>query len=72
MSRSHALLAGARLPLTATVAATRADMRGATSARINRFKLGGFEVTALLGGTRTVEKPTCMATTSAGCRAMLA
>jgi len=33
-------------------------MMGGASPLFNRFKLGGFEVTSLLGGTRTVEKPT--------------
>lgn len=65
LTRRHALLAGAALPLaaalpavTATPARAAAEMKGAAFAPYNRFKLGAFEVTALLAGTRTVETPT--------------
>ena len=61
ISRRTALLAGASLPLAAALPATparaAAEMLGASTAQFNRFKLGGFEVTALLAGTRTVENP---------------
>ncbi len=65
LTRRHALLAGAALPLaaalpamTATPARAAAEMQGASFAPYNRFKLGDLEVTALLAGTRTVEGPT--------------
>lgn len=61
LSRRHALLAAAALPFTPALsgmAHAGAEMKGASLAQFNRFKLGGFEVTALLAGTRTVEKPT--------------
>ncbi len=54
----RSLLAGAAaLPLTATGAFAAAEMMGAATTRFNRFGLGGFEVTALLAGTRTVDEP---------------
>ncbi|NJM81318.1 MAG: MBL fold metallo-hydrolase [Tabrizicola sp.] len=60
-SRRQALIAGASLPLAASflpqAAQARAEMQGAAMPPFNRFKLGGFEVTTLLVGTRTVEKP---------------
>jgi glyoxylase-like metal-dependent hydrolase (beta-lactamase superfamily II) len=65
LTRRHALMAGAALPLaaafpalTASPARAAAEMKGASFAPYNRFRLGGFEVTALLAGTRTVETPT--------------
>jgi glyoxylase-like metal-dependent hydrolase (beta-lactamase superfamily II) len=61
LSRRHALLAAAALPFAPGLAGTAhagADMKGASQARFNRFTLGGFEVTALLAGTRTVDTPT--------------
>lgn len=61
LSRRHALLAAAALPFAPALsgmAHAGAEMKGASAAQFNRFKLGGFEVTALLAGTRTVEKPT--------------
>jgi glyoxylase-like metal-dependent hydrolase (beta-lactamase superfamily II) len=61
LSRRHALMAAAALPFApglAGMAHAAADMKGASMAQFNRFKLGGFEVTALLAGTRTVENPT--------------
>ncbi len=61
-SRRQALIAGAALPfapaLMSTPARAAADLQGASMPTFNRFKLGAFEVTALLVGTRTVEKPT--------------
>ena len=54
----RALLAGAAaLPMTASSAFAAADMLGMATTRFNRFGLGGFEVTALLAGTQTVENP---------------
>ncbi len=65
LSRRQALFAGAALPLaaalpamTAAPAHAAAEMKGAGFAPYNRFALGGFEVTTLLAGTRTVEEPT--------------
>ncbi|SFL43654.1 MBL fold metallo-hydrolase [Shimia aestuarii] len=60
LSRRHVLLGAAALPLAA--AATRpalagAEMMGIGATRFNRMKLGNFEVTTLLAGTRTVESP---------------
>ena len=56
-SRRQALAAGAALPLSAGLAgqaAAAAPMKGPVTAKANRFRLGAFEVTALLAGTRTV------------------
>ncbi len=59
----RALLAGAAaLPAAtllgrATPVRAAAPMMGAATARFNRVKLGGFEVTTLLAGTRTVPEP---------------
>lgn len=61
ISRRHALFAAAALPFApglAGMAHAGAEMKGASVPQFNRFKLGSFEVTALLAGTRTVEKPT--------------
>ena len=64
LSRRPALLGAAALPIAATVggfAPTRvhakADMKGAGPEQFSRFKLGSFEVTALMAGTRTVGAP---------------
>lgn len=62
LTRRQALVTAAGLPLAASAAMTgranaSAGMMGAATPQFNRFALGGFEVTALLGGTRTVEKP---------------
>jgi glyoxylase-like metal-dependent hydrolase (beta-lactamase superfamily II) len=65
LSRRQALLAGAALPLAAalaplalpTQARAAAGMLGASPTPFNRFALGGFEVTTLLAGTRTADKP---------------
>lgn len=59
ISRRHALFTAAALPFVpglAGMAHAAAEMKGASTPQFNRFKLGGFEVTALLAGTRTVEK----------------
>jgi glyoxylase-like metal-dependent hydrolase (beta-lactamase superfamily II) len=56
-SRRQALTAAATLPLglgLATRARASAEMMGPGTAMFNRFKLGNFEVTTLLAGTRTV------------------
>lgn len=61
LTRRQALIGGAALPLAlaATTAQVRAgaDMMGATVPTHNRFKLGAYEVTTLLAGTRAVEDP---------------
>ncbi len=61
ISRRHALIAGAALPflpaLAARPAQATAPLQGAAFAPYNRFKLGAFEVTALLAGTRASDKP---------------
>jgi glyoxylase-like metal-dependent hydrolase (beta-lactamase superfamily II) len=61
ISRRRALFAAATLPLAPTLLGTpalaKADMQGAASAPFDRFKFGDFEVTTLLAGTATVEKP---------------
>jgi glyoxylase-like metal-dependent hydrolase (beta-lactamase superfamily II) len=57
LSRRQALAAGAALPFAAGLAGQAragAGMKGPATAQVNRFKLGAFEVTALLAGTRTV------------------
>jgi glyoxylase-like metal-dependent hydrolase (beta-lactamase superfamily II) len=60
LSRRHALLASATLPLAALapqVSMAKAEPLGAATPSFNRFKLGGFEVTTLLAGTRLNETP---------------
>ncbi|MEF3048242.1 MBL fold metallo-hydrolase [Pseudotabrizicola sp. L79] len=62
ISRRSALMAAAALPLapsllTARPAMAAVEMQGSQTPVFNRFKLGGFEVTTLLAGTRPVEKP---------------
>jgi glyoxylase-like metal-dependent hydrolase (beta-lactamase superfamily II) len=60
LTRRQALLAGAALPLAgaaATPVLAAAEMKGPSFAQVNRFMLGGFEVTTLLAGTRKVEEP---------------
>lgn len=62
LSRRQALFAGAALPFAAPALLSRpalaaAPKLGAAVQQFNRFNLGAFEVTALLAGTRTVEKP---------------
>ena len=63
ISRRTALQGAVALPFIGGLAAsaTRAraatEMKGAAMSPYNRFKLGGFEVTALLAGSRTVPDP---------------
>ena len=59
-SRRTALFAGAALPLAGLAprpALATAGMMGATTPTHHRFRLGGFEVTTLLAGTRASDKP---------------
>ncbi|MDQ2091588.1 MBL fold metallo-hydrolase [Marimonas arenosa] len=60
ITRRSALMGAAALPLAAATSSTAfaaAEMLGMATTRFNRFKLGSFEVTALLAGTRTVPEP---------------
>lgn len=59
LSRRDLMIGGATLPLVAgaSKAFGAAEMMGVGGTRYNRMKLGGFEVTTLLAGTRTVEEP---------------
>jgi glyoxylase-like metal-dependent hydrolase (beta-lactamase superfamily II) len=62
LSRRHALIAAAALPfapaiLRATPARAEMPLQGAAMPTFNRFRLGAFEVTTLLAGTRTVDAP---------------
>lgn len=61
ITRRQALAASAALPLSsgllATSAQAAAEMKGPSLNNFSRFKLGDFEVTTLLAGTRTVEEP---------------
>jgi glyoxylase-like metal-dependent hydrolase (beta-lactamase superfamily II) len=60
LSRRQALFAGATMPLAAALplpAFAKAEMQGSGFAPWNRFKLGAFEVTTLLAGTRAADKP---------------
>ena len=64
LTRRHALMAAAALPVvasgligTAPRAAAKAEMMGAGVAPFRRYGLGQFEVTTLLAGTRTVPEP---------------
>lgn len=60
LTRRTALLAGATLPLIPALSApaqAAAEMKGAAMPGFNRFKLGDFEVTTLLVGSRPMEKP---------------
>ncbi|AXQ92642.1 MBL fold metallo-hydrolase [Cereibacter azotoformans] len=60
MTRRHALLAGATLPLVpafAPLAHAAADKLGAATPPFRRYSLGSFEVTPLLAGTRVQEDP---------------
>jgi len=59
-SRRQALAAAAALPLAAALprpALARADLQGSALPQFHRFRLGGFEVTTLLAGTRLGDKP---------------
>ena len=61
LTRRHALVAAAALPFAAGFmpkpVLANAAMQGAGFAPWNRFKLGSFEVTTLLAGTRASENP---------------
>ncbi|MGR3647165.1 MAG: MBL fold metallo-hydrolase, partial [Shimia sp.] len=60
ISRRAMLAGAAALPITAATSQSTlaaADMKGVAQTRFNRMKLGNFEVTTLLVGTRTVEGP---------------
>lgn len=61
LSRRQALFAGATMPFAAALAPqpalARAELQGSGFAPYNRFKLGAFEVTTLLAGTRAGDKP---------------
>ncbi len=60
MSRRSVLTSAAALPLagiSATQASASAPLVGPARAPYNRIKLGGFDVTSLLAGTRTVPDP---------------
>lgn len=62
LSRRKALIGGATLPLAAglvstTPARANAPMQGASLGQFNRVKIGSFEVTTLLDGSRAVEDP---------------
>ncbi len=59
LTRRAALAGAAALPLTAVATRSRAaaPMLGAGSPSFNRFKLGDFEVTTILAGSRTVPDP---------------
>ncbi|MGL6211720.1 MAG: MBL fold metallo-hydrolase [Paracoccaceae bacterium] len=61
LSRRHLMLVSAALPfassLLPTAATAQTAFQGASMPTFNRFMLGGFEVTTLMAGTRTAEKP---------------
>lgn len=60
LTRRAALAAGATLPFAATLptaALASAEMKGPSTPIHNRIKLGDFEVTTLLAGSRAVEEP---------------
>ncbi|WP_299917302.1 MBL fold metallo-hydrolase [uncultured Roseobacter sp.] len=60
LSRRAALAGAAALPLAAATTGTaraEAPMQGVGMSPFNRVKVGGFEVTTLLAGTRAVEGP---------------
>ncbi len=59
ISRRHFLAGTAALPVLAqgSTAMAAADMLGVGPAKFNRMKVGAFEVTTLLAGTRAVENP---------------
>lgn len=61
LSRRQVLMSGATLPLAAALlpqfVQAQEVMQGAGFAPWNRFKLGRFEVTTLLAGTRTSDQP---------------
>lgn len=60
ITRRSALMGACALPaaaLSTSPAFAAAKMLGVATTRFNRFKLGAFEVTTLLAGTRTVPEP---------------
>jgi glyoxylase-like metal-dependent hydrolase (beta-lactamase superfamily II) len=60
LTRRSALLAAAAAPLAATLpraALAQVAPQGIGLAQFNRFRIGAFEVTTLLAGTRTGDKP---------------
>lgn len=59
LTRRQTLFGAAALPLVAaaTPVLAGAEMMGVGMTRFNRVKVGAFEVTSLLAGTRTVENP---------------
>lgn len=62
VSRRAMLAGAAALPVAAALTApqqarAKAEMMGVGATRFNRMKVGAFEVTTLLVGTRTVENP---------------
>lgn len=59
LTRRAALIGAAAVPLAAAAlpAAAKAPMAGASAPLYNRVKLGDFDVTTLLAGTRTVPEP---------------
>ncbi len=60
ISRRHALIGAAAIPLaaaTANTARAAAPLMDAGTAPFQRVKLGGFDVTTLLAGTRSVPDP---------------
>lgn len=61
LTRRSALFAAAAVPFAPALltrpAHAAAEMMGATMPTFNRFKLGGFEVTTLLVGSRPLENP---------------
>ena len=60
LSRRHLLIAGAATPLAGLVAGSAnamAPQMGLAKTAAQTVKLGGFEVTTLLAGNRTVEEP---------------
>lgn len=57
INRRSVLLGAAMTPLAASPLLAAAEMMGVASTRFNRMKVGGFEVTTLLAGTRPVPNP---------------
>ncbi len=60
LTRRSAMLAAAALPLAASLpagAAAAQPLQGAAFPAFTRSRLGGFEVTTLLAGTRPMDKP---------------
>lgn len=61
LTRRSAMMAAAALPLAASLplapAAAATPLQGAALPAFTRSRLGGFEVTTLLAGTRPMEKP---------------